>query len=69
MARERPGNHFPGCERPFRTATDQEWLELRQQLVRDPLDPLTALEPILDAVAPNQELETESGEPPLDAPL
>jgi hypothetical protein len=39
----------------------------RQQLGRDPLDPLRALEPILDAVAPNQELETESGEPPLAA--
>ena len=60
---------FPGVWYPFRTATDQEWLELRQQLGRDPLDPLSALEPILDAVAPNQELETESGEPPLDAPL
>jgi hypothetical protein len=57
---------FPGVWYPFRTATDQEWLELRQQLGRDPLDPLRALEPILDAVAPNQELETESGEPPLD---
>ena len=58
---------FPGVWYPFRTPTDQEWLELRQQLGRDPLDPLTALEPILDAVAPNQELESESGEPPLDA--
>ena len=58
---------FPGVWYPFRTPTDQEWLELRQQLGRDPLDPLTALEPILDAVAPDQELETESGEPPLDA--
>jgi hypothetical protein len=25
-----------------------------------------ALEPILDAVAPGEELESESGEPPLD---
>jgi hypothetical protein len=58
---------FPGVWYPFRTPTDQEWLELRQQLGRDPLDPLTALEPILDAVAPDQELETESGEAPLDA--
>jgi len=58
---------FPGVWYPFRTPTDQEWLELRQQLGRDPLDPLTALEPILDAVAPDQELKTESGEAPLDA--
>ena len=58
---------FPGVWYPFRTPTDQEWLELRQRLGRDPLDPLTTLEPILDAVAPDQELETESGEPPLDA--
>jgi hypothetical protein len=58
---------FPGVWYPLRTPTDQEWLEIRQQLGRDPLDPLSALEPILDAVAPNQELETESGEPPLDA--
>ena len=57
---------FPGVWYPFRTPTDQEWLELRQQLGRDPLDPLMALEPILDAVAPNQELETESGELPLE---
>jgi len=60
---------FAGVWCPFRTPTDQEWLELRQQPGRDPLDPLRALEPILDAVAPNQELEAESGEPPLDAPL
>jgi hypothetical protein len=26
-----------------------------------------ALEPVLDAVAPSHELESESGEPPLDA--
>jgi hypothetical protein len=58
---------FPGVWYPFRTPTDQEWLELRQQLGRDPLDPLLALEPVLDAVAPSHELETESGEPPLDA--
>jgi hypothetical protein len=51
---------------PFTTATDPDWLELRHELGRDPLDPLLALEPILDAVAPSQELETESGEPPLD---
>jgi hypothetical protein len=35
-------------------------------LVVTPLDPLLALEAILDAVAPSQELESESGEPPLD---
>ena len=58
---------FPGVWFPFRTPTDQEWIELRQELGRDPLDPIGALEPILDAVAPDQELETESGEPPLDA--
>ena len=58
---------FPGVWYPFRTSTDQEWLEIRRQLGRDPLDPLSALEPVLDAVAPDHELETESGEPPLDA--
>jgi hypothetical protein len=58
---------FPGVWYPFRTPTDQEWIELRQQLSREPLDPLSALEPILDAVAPDRELETESAEPPLDA--
>jgi len=58
---------FPGVWYPFRTPTDQEWLEIRQQLGRDPLDPLSALEPILDAVAPDQAVETESGEPPLDS--
>jgi hypothetical protein len=58
---------FPGVWFPFRTPTDQEWIELRQELGRDALDPIRALEPILDAVAPDQELETESGEPPLDA--
>src|SRR4029078_3478545 len=51
---------FPGVWYPFRTPTDQEWLELRQQLGRDPLDPLMALEPILDAVGANTGLETES---------
>ena len=55
---------FPGIWYPFRTSTDQEWLEIRQQLGRDPLDPLSALESILDAVAPDQELESESSEPP-----
>ena len=58
---------FPGVWFPFRTPTDQEWIELRQELGRDALDPIRALEPILDAVAPDQELETESGELPLDA--
>jgi hypothetical protein len=58
---------FPGVWYPFRTSTDEEWLELRRRLGRDPLDPLSALEPVLDAVAPGHELETESGEPPLDA--
>jgi hypothetical protein len=58
---------FPGVWYPFRTPTDQEWLEIRHELGRDPLDPLSALEPILDAVAPSQELESESSEPPLDA--
>jgi hypothetical protein len=58
---------FPGVWYPFRTSTDQEWLEIRRQLGRDPLDPLMALEPVLDAVAPRDELETDSGEPPLDA--
>jgi hypothetical protein len=57
---------FPGVWYPFRTATDLEWLEIRRQLGRDPLDPLSALEPVLDVVAPSHELETESGEPPLD---
>ena len=58
---------FPGVWYPFRTPTDQEWLDIRQQLGRDPIDPLSALERVLDAVAPSHELETESGEPPLDA--
>jgi hypothetical protein len=58
---------FAGVWYPFTTPTDPEWLELRSHLGRDPLDPLLALEPILDAVAPDQALETESGEPPLDA--
>ena len=58
---------FAGVWYPFTTPTDPEWLKLRSQLGRDPLDPLSALEPILDAVAPSKELETESGEPPLDA--
>jgi hypothetical protein len=58
---------FPGVWFPFRTPTDQEWIELRQGLARDVLDPIRALEPILDALAPDQELEIESGEPPLDA--
>ena len=57
---------FPGVWLPFRTPTDQEWIELRQELARDPLDPIRALEPILDSVAQNEELETESGEAPLD---
>jgi hypothetical protein len=58
---------FPGVWYPFRAPTDQEWLEIRRQLGRDALDPLSALEPILDAVAPSHELETESGEAPLGA--
>jgi hypothetical protein len=58
---------FPGVWFPFRTPSDQAWVELRQELARDPLDPMMALEPILDAVAPDQELESESGEAPLDA--
>ena len=58
---------FAGVWYLFTTPTDPEWLELRHQLGRDPLDPLSALEPILDAVAPSQKLESESGEPPLDA--
>ena len=58
---------FRGVWFPFRPPSDQEWIELRQELGRDPLDPMMALEPILDAVAPDEELETESGEPPLDA--
>jgi hypothetical protein len=56
---------FRGVWYPFRKSTDEEWLELRRRLGRDPLDPLMALEPVLDAVAPGHELETESGEPPL----
>jgi hypothetical protein len=58
---------FAGVWYPFRSPTDADWLQIRQELGRDPLDPLSALEPVLDAVAPNQELETESGEPPLGA--
>jgi len=58
---------FAGVWYPFTTPTDPEWLELRHQLGRDPLDPLSALEPILDAIAPSHKVETESGEPPLDA--
>ena len=58
---------FPGVWYQFRAPTDDEWLELRRQLARDPLDPLLAFEPVLDAVAPSHELESESGEPPLDA--
>jgi hypothetical protein len=58
---------FAGVWYPFTTPIDPEWLGLRHQLGRDPLDPLSALEPILDAVAQSQELESESGEPPLDA--
>jgi hypothetical protein len=58
---------FAGVWYPFTTPTDPEWLELRRHLGRHPLDPLSASEPILDAVAPSQELESESGEPPLDA--
>jgi hypothetical protein len=38
---------------PFTTPNDWDWLELRRHLGRDPLDPLSALEPILDAVAPS----------------
>jgi hypothetical protein len=58
---------FAGVWYPFKGPTDPEWLELRHELGCDPLDPLSTLESVLDAVAPDQELETESGEPPLDA--
>jgi hypothetical protein len=58
---------FAGVWYPVTTATDPDWFELGRQLGRDPLDPLLALEPILDAVARDEELESESGEPPLDA--
>jgi hypothetical protein len=65
--RGRDVESFPGVWYPSRAPTDQGWLEMRQELGRDPLDPLMALEPILDAVAPKHLIETESGEPPLDA--
>jgi len=58
---------FSGIWYPFRTPFDQNWLELRKQLGRDPLDPLTALEPILDVLAPSEELESAAGEPLIDA--
>ena len=62
--RGRDVESFPGVWYPARAPTDQEWLEMRHDLGRDPLDPLMALEPILDAVAPKHLIETESGEPP-----
>src|SRR4029453_1827543 len=57
---------FAGVWDPFTAPTDPDWLRLPPPLGRDLLDPLLALEAILDAVAPSQELESESGEPPLD---
>jgi hypothetical protein len=52
---------FAGVWYPFATPNDPEWLELRRHLDRDPLDPLLALEPILDAVAPSESLRASQG--------